>query len=87
MPELIPFRNFHYKTGRSNPEKLRELTAPPYDVISEEEKIEFKKNSDNICHVILPDTYKAAGQKLKEMINNGTLVTEQDRCICIYGID
>lgn len=87
MPELIPFRNFHYKIGRSNPEKLRELTAPPYDVISEEEKIEFKKNSDNICHVILPETYKAAGQKLKEMIHNNTLITEQDRCICIYGID
>jgi len=87
MPELIPFRNFHYKIGRSNPENLRELTAPPYDVISEEEKIDFKKNSDNICHVILPETYKAAGQKLKEMINNKTLVTEQDRCVCIYGID
>ena len=87
MPELIPFKNFHYKIGRSNPEKLRELTAPPYDVISEEEKLEFKKNSDNICHVILPEIYEAAGQKLKEMIINKTLVTEQDRCICIYGID
>ena len=88
MPELIPFRNFHYKMGRGHPEILKDLVTPPYDVISEEEKIAFKKrHPDNICHIILPDNYEAAGKKLNEMINNGTLVCEKDRCICIYGID
>ena len=87
MPELLPFRNFHYKIGKSNPEKLKELVAPPYDVISEEEKNEMKKNQDNICHVILPETYESAKKKLEEMINNGTLVSEKYRCVCIYGID
>lgn len=88
MPELITFRNFYYKIGKENPEKLRELTAPPYDVISEEEEIDLKKNPDNICHVILPgDQYEAAGKKLKDMIEKGILVHEQDRCIVIYGID
>lgn len=88
MPELITFRNFYYKIGKKNPEKLRELTAPPYDVISEEEEIDLKKNPDNICHVILPgDQYEAAGKKLKDMIEKGILVHEQDRCIVIYGID
>lgn len=84
---MLPFKNLHYKIGKGNPDKLKALLAPPYDVISEEEKIEMKKNPDNICHVILPESYDAAGQKLEEMINNGTLVTEKDRCICIYGID
>jgi len=88
MPELIPFRNFHYKMGRGHPEILKDLVTPPYDVISEEEKIAFKKrHPDNICHIILPDNYEAAGKKLNEMINNGTLVCGEDRCICIYGID
>lgn len=87
MPHLLPFKNIHYKIGKKNLDKLKALLAPPYDVISEEEKIEMKKNPDNICHVILPETYDAAGQKLEEMINNGRLVTEKDRCVCIYGID
>jgi len=88
MPELLPFRNFHYKMGRGNPEILKALVCPPYDVISEEEKIAFKKrHPDNICHVILPDNYEAAGKKLNAMISDGTLICEKDRCICIYGID
>ena len=82
MPELLPFRNLHYSSA-----KLKVLVAPPYDVILEEEIIDMKKHPDNICHVILPETYDAAGKKLDEMINNKTLVTEKERCICIYGID
>ncbi|TFG16021.1 MAG: DUF1015 domain-containing protein [Promethearchaeota archaeon] len=87
MPELIPLRSFYYKIGKESPERLRELVAPPYDVISEEELIEMKKNPDNICHIILPKTYKEAGQKLKQLINTNQLVHEENRCICIYGIE
>ncbi|MBD3342384.1 MAG: DUF1015 family protein [Candidatus Lokiarchaeota archaeon] len=87
MPELIPFRNFHYKEGKKNPEKLSQLIAPPYDVISDEEIKLFKQHPDNICHIILPNSYKEAGQKLDKMIKKGKLTTNEDRCICIYGID
>ncbi|MFX1237788.1 MAG: DUF1015 family protein [Promethearchaeota archaeon] len=89
MPELIDFRNFHYKEAIEKGEKrLNDLIAPPYDVISEEEKEVLKKRDpDNICHVILPETYEAAGKKLMEMIDNETLVHGKDRCLCIYGID
>jgi len=88
MPELIPFRNFHYKEGKNDPKRLRELIAPPYDVISSEEERELKKRDPkNICHVILPESYKKAGEKLEEMIKDGTLITEEDRCVCIYGIE
>jgi len=87
MPQLLPFKNYHYKIGKKKPEKLKGLVAPPYDVIADEELIEMKNHPDNICHVILPETYEGAGIKLNEMINNGKLTTEKDRCICIYGID
>ena len=88
MPELLPFRNFYYKEGFDEKDRLKELVAPPYDVISDSEKDALKKsNKDNICHVILPDNYKSAGAKLKEMIDNEVLIHGKDRCVCIYGID
>jgi len=89
MPELLPFRNFYYKEGLDKKDdKLKELAAPPYDVISEEEKIDLKNRSpNNICHVILPEAYEAAGKKLDNMIDNEVLIHGEDRCICIYGID
>ncbi|MHA2472548.1 MAG: DUF1015 family protein [Promethearchaeota archaeon] len=87
MPDLIPLRCFYYRKGK-DPNKLRSLVAPPYDVISEEEKHEFKQqNHNNICHVILPENYDGAGEKLEEMINTEALITNKSRCICIYGID
>jgi uncharacterized protein (DUF1015 family) len=87
MPELIPLRCFYYSDG-NDPAILRSLVAPPYDVISEEEKQDLKnKNPNNICHVILPETYEGAGQKLDEMIENHTLISDNNRYICIYGIE
>lgn len=88
MPELIAFRNFHYKEGRNNPERLKELVAPPYDVISKKEEQKLKqKDPKNICHLILPESYEEAGKKLNEMIEKEILICGEDRCICIYGID
>ena len=87
MPELIPLRSFYYKVGKKDPERLKELVAPPYDVISEEELIEMKKDPDNICHIILPEKYEDAGKKLKQLVETNQLVYEKDRCICIYGIE
>ncbi|MHA1932312.1 MAG: DUF1015 family protein, partial [Promethearchaeota archaeon] len=87
MPELISLRCFYYNKGK-DPSVLRSLVAPPYDVISEEEKQGLKKkNPNNISHVILPETYEGAGRKLNEMINNDTLISNENRCICIYGIE
>ncbi len=86
MPDLIPLKGYYYREGKDE-NKLKKLVAPPYDVISEEEKIEMIKNPDNICHVILPESYEAAGLKLEEMINNKILITGNNRCLYIYGID
>ncbi len=87
MPELISLKCFYYRKGK-DPSVLRSLIAPPYDVISEEEKQNLKnKNPNNICHVILPESYEGAGRKLEEMIENSTLISNKNRCICIYGIE
>ena len=88
MPELIPFRNFHYKEGINDPKRLAELVAPPYDVISKDEKQELKKkNPNNICNIILPESYEKAGKLLDKMIKSDVLVCGESRCFCIYGID
>ena len=41
MPELESLKCFYYSKGK-DPAVLRSLVAPPYDVISEEEKQELK---------------------------------------------
>ena len=86
MPKLIPFKSYCYAEGKDK-DKLTELIAPPYDVISEEEQIQLKKNPNNICHVILPETYDAAKDKLDEMISKGILKCDNEPCLYIYGID
>ncbi|MFX1257692.1 MAG: DUF1015 family protein [Promethearchaeota archaeon] len=86
MPELIPLNFFYYREGKDE-EKLKELIAPPYDCIAEEELIELKKHPNNISHIILPENYNEAGNKLNEMINNRSLIHNNRRCIVIYGID
>ena len=86
MPELIPFKSYCYAEGKDS-NKLSELVAPPYDVISKEEKAQLKENPHNICHVILPESYDAAGEKLNELINEGVLTCDEEPCLYIYGID
>ncbi len=86
MPELLPFKSYYYREGK-DPEVLRALVAPPYDVIGEEEKMELEQNPNNIVHIILPETYDKAKEKLENMINNNVLITEKEKCLYIYGID
>jgi len=86
MPELIPFKSYCYAEGKDS-DKLTELIAPPYDVIAEEEQIQLKKNPNNICHVILPETYNAAKHKMDELISKGILKCDDVPCLYIYGID
>lgn len=86
MPELIPFRNWYYKEGTDS-KKLEKLVAPPYDVISEDEKVKLKENENNICHVILPDAYDDARTKMEQLIQDETLICDEERALYIYGID
>ena len=86
MPELLPFRSYYFREGKDS-KILKTLVAPPYDVIGEEEKNLLKQNPDNIVHVILPDSYEKAKEKLEELIRNKILITEKEKCLYIYGID
>ncbi len=87
MPDVVPFNCYYFRDGNDK-EKLKDLVAPPYDVISDEEKEAFKKkNPNNICHVILPTSYSDAGVRLREMIKTGVLTSCKDECLYIYGIE
>jgi len=85
MAEIKAFKGLRFteKAG-----KIDTLICPPYDIISEEERIEFlKTNENNIIRLELPsgeDKYKEAGKTLKSMLNNGILKQDEKESIYIY---
>lgn len=84
MPEIIPFKGYHYNTTKKMP--LEAVLAPPHDVISPEERIGFQKKSPyNIVHLILPDSYPAAGQMLNDLIKQKIVIQRNSPAFYIYG--
>src|SRR6266540_1407620 len=63
MAEVKPFRAERYDEAKAGP--LAELVAPPYDVISPEERDEYLARSPyNVVHLTLPDDEEQAGRDL-----------------------
>ena len=86
LAELKPFKAIRYteKAG-----KIEELTCPPYDIISEEERKEFlKTNENNVIRLELPrdgeDVYKTAGELFSKWIKDGVLAKDETEGIYIY---
>lgn len=86
MAEIKPFgaMRFTEKAG-----ELGELTCPPYDIISEEERKAFlAKNPYNIIRLELPkegdDPYKVVGGLLREWAEDGILDCDQNPGLYIY---
>lgn len=70
MPQFQPFPGLRY----AGTEDLSAVIAPPYDVISPEEKELLESRSpENSIHLILPQTYDVAARLLQTWIANGTL--------------
>lgn len=67
---------------------LETLTCPPYDIISEEQRLAFlERNGHNVIRLELPkgdEPYAQAGSTLEEWLNNGTLIREGKDSIYIY---
>lgn len=66
-----------------------QLVCPPYDIISEEERIAYlETNENNVIRLELPregdDPYKTAGETLKDFLNRGIMATDKDDSIYIY---
>ncbi len=77
MADVRPFRAERYDEAKAGP--LEELVAPPYDVISAEERDEYlARNPHNIVHLTLPDSEEQARRDLARWRAEGVLVRDRE---------
>jgi len=77
MAEVKPFRAERYDESRAGP--LERLVAPPYDVISPEQREEYLARSPyNVVHLTLPDDEEQAGRDVTAWREEGVLAGETD---------
>jgi uncharacterized protein (DUF1015 family) len=77
MAVVKPFRAERYDEAKVGP--LEPLVAPPYDVISSEERTEYLARSPyNVVHLTLPDDEEQAGRELAEWRRDGVLVRDHE---------
>ncbi|HEX6663654.1 MAG TPA: DUF1015 domain-containing protein [Gaiellaceae bacterium] len=75
MAEVKPFRAERYDEAKAGPLEL--LVAPPYDVISPEEREGYLARSPyNVVHLTLPDDEERAGRDLSDWRSLGVLVRD-----------
>jgi uncharacterized protein (DUF1015 family) len=75
VPEIRPFRALRYSEAAG---PLAELVAPPYDVISPEERERYLARSPhNVVHLTLPDSEEQAARDLEAWRRDGALVEEE----------
>ena len=75
MPEIRPFRALRY-SAEAGP--LQDLVAPPYDVISPQERERYLARSPyNVVHLTLPDSEEQAASDLEAWRRDGVLVEEE----------
>ena len=77
MAVVKPFRAERYNQAKVGP--LDQLVAPPYDVISPEEREEYRARSPyNVVHLTLPDDAEQAGRDISEWRRDGVLAREEE---------
>ena len=71
MPRIAPFPALRYRPGHDP----FDVTAPPYDVISEKQSEELKRQPFNFAHLTLPgaDGYERSGSLLRKWRNDSVL--------------
>jgi uncharacterized protein (DUF1015 family) len=75
MAVVKPFRALRYDESLAGP--LETLVAPPYDVISPEQREELRsRNPHNVVRLTLPDSEEEAARALDEWRSSGVLVEE-----------
>jgi uncharacterized protein (DUF1015 family) len=75
MAVVKPFRALRYDEAVAGP--LEALVAPPYDVISPEQREQLRSVSPhNVVHLTLPDSDEQAARDLEEWRTSGILVEE-----------
>ena len=85
MANIKAFKGLRYT---KNAGKIKTLTCPPYDIISEDERLSFlDENEYNIIRLELPkgdEPYKTAGKTLNNWLENEILKQDPNECIYIY---
>lgn len=74
---MADIRAFHAMRYTKSAGEAKELTCPPYDIISEAERAAFlERNPHNVIRLELPrgeEPYKTAGKTLHTWLSDGTL--------------
>lgn len=77
MAEVKPFRAERYDESKAGP--LERLVAPPYDVISPEQRQEYLARSPyNVVHLTLPDDEQQAGRDVAAWREERVLAREKE---------
>src|SRR3954464_8410113 len=77
MAVVKPFRAERYDEQSAGP--LEQLVAPPYDVISPDERLELLARSPyNVVHLTLPDTEQEAGEAIADWRRRGVLARDEE---------
>ena len=86
MADIKAFKALRYDTHKAG--DISELTCPPYDIISEEERLGFiRRNERNVIRLELPkgdDPYADAKSTLESWLSDGFLKTDMDEGLYIY---
>ena len=78
MPRVSPFAALRYDPEVAGP--LDALVAPPYDVISDAQRAEYRARSPyNVVHLTLPDSVEDAAGDLAAWRKDGVLRDEPER--------
>ena len=76
MADVKPFRAERYDEAKAGP--LDRLVAPPYDVISPEERLAYLERSPyNVVHLTLPEDEQQAGRALADWREQGVVAREE----------
>src|SRR5436190_19249318 len=79
MAQVRPFRALRYSTAAG---PLERLVAPPYDVISTEERERYLAlDPHNVVHLTLPDSEDEAGRDLRGWEAESVLEREAERAV------
>jgi uncharacterized protein (DUF1015 family) len=91
VPRFEPFPGLRYDTDRLD---LGRVTAPPYDVIDDEQRTDLAgRDPHNVVRLDLPvdedgiDRYEVACRLLHEWRSDGVLVTEDQPAFYVYRMD
>jgi uncharacterized protein (DUF1015 family) len=76
MADVKRFRAERYDESKAGP--LEQLVAPPYDVISPEQRLEYLARSPyNVVHLTLPEDEQQAGRDIADWRESGVLVRDE----------